>query len=631
VRQQRPDESTPPAETRGPEPHSGTTLYDLAPPQDRGSQWRRLPELVLSAFRLVAASARRELISTTLLQFVIGAAFGAQILIAKAAFADLVLVSRDQAQATELLPEFAGIVGLTILLGACAALTQHQQRLLTELVFQHTLGQIVTTSSAVDLASFEDPEFFDQLQRARTSGMQRPIQMVTSVTQLLTASLTSVGIAGALLTIQPLLLPLAGLAGIPLLLATLHNSRQSYAFEYGMTPESRERGYLLELLTGRDSAKELRVFGATGMLRERYDTLTAERIRRLRRFLRSRLGVSMIGTVCSAMAAAVALAALVYLLETNRIDVAGAVTAGVGLQMLSSRLSMLTGSLGLLVETSMFLDDYGRFLALAGTRTRAVAESPREPLAFGGLQVDGLSFTYPGTHRKVLDDVALEISPGEVVALVGENGSGKTTLVKLICQLYRHDQGRILWNGVDVADIDAEAIRSSMTVIFQDFVQYHLSAHDNIALGRVERVADPDAIREAARQAGAEGFIDRFPHGFATRLGRQFYGGHEISIGQWQRLALARAFFRGGDFLVLDEPTASLDPRAEQELFNQMRELSAGRSVLLVSHRFSSVRTADRIYVLHQGRIIESGSHQELIELGGHYAELFTMQAAAYR
>ncbi|HET6638221.1 MAG TPA: ABC transporter ATP-binding protein, partial [Gemmatimonadota bacterium] len=218
----------------------------------------------------------------------------------------------------------------------------------------------------------------------------------------------------------------------------------------------------------------------------------------------------------------------------------------------------------------------------------------------------------------------------EVVALVGENGSGKTTLVKLICQLYRPQSGRVLWNGLDASELDPAVLRSDVTVLFQDFLHYHLTAAENIEMGRVDRPHGSEEILEAARHASAHEFIARLPEGYDTRLGRQFYGGHELSVGQWQRLALARAFFRGGSFLVLDEPTAALDPRAESELFSQMRALSEGRSVLLVSHRFSSVRTANRIYVLHAGRVVESGSHAELMDVGGMYAELFTLQAAAY-
>ena len=244
--------------------------------------------------------------------------------------------------------------------------------------------------------------------------------------------------------------------------------------------------------------------------------------------------------------------------------------------------------------------------------------------------MEQVSFAYPGTRRAVLEDVSLEVGPGEVVALVGENGSGKTTLVKLICGLYQPTGGRILWNGEDAAAVDPAAVLADTTLLFQDYIQYHLSVHDNIVLGRPEAPVGEDAIAAAAVRAGAAGFIDALPSGYETRLGREFYGGHELSVGQWQRLALARAFYRGGSFLVLDEPTASLDPRAEAALFAQMRELARGRSVLLVSHRFSSVRSADRIYLLEQGRVTEGGDHETLVAAGGRYAELYALQSEAY-
>jgi ATP-binding cassette subfamily B protein len=301
--------------------------------------------------------------------------------------------------------------------------------------------------------------------------------------------------------------------------------------------------------------------------------------------------------------------------------------------LLAGRITAMTGSLGKLVEAGMFLDDYSKFLELAPLeqdRPRSAEPWRGSRDGVGSLSVENVSFVYPNTDKRVLDDVSLKIEPGEVVALVGENGSGKTTLVKLICQLYRAQEGRVLWNGVEASALPPEAVQDEMTVIFQDYVQYHLSARDNISLGRVDRAPELEDVRAAALQTGADGFLSALPQGYDTRLGRQFYGGHELSIGQWQRIALARAFFRGGSFLVLDEPTASLDPKAEHELFEQMRDLSAGKSVLLVSHRFSSVRSADRIYVLEGGRITESGTHEALVELGGHYAELFGLQAAAY-
>jgi ATP-binding cassette, subfamily B, bacterial len=615
----------------GPRP---VTIYDLKAPSNRRSQMLRIPQLAVAAVRLVWQASRFHLITAVALQVLSGIAIGAELLVARKALTELINVSANGGSASGVMPEFIVMVSLIVLIGGIAALTQHQQRLLIELVGRHAFDRIIDVSAAVELDSYENPRFYDQLQRAKTSGLSRPMQMVQSLVTLTTGVTTSVGIGVALMIIEPLLLVLVVLGGVPLMLATLYNSGKSYQFEYGMTPNGRERAYLMELLTGRESAKEIRAFGSQRILRKRYDALTEDRIGRLKRFLKQRLGVSMVGTLGTALGTALALASLALLLVDGRITVADAITAGAAMQVLATRIAAITGSLGILVESGMFLDDYSRFLRLAPER--AVLDLPpasgskRTDARPASIAVEDVSFVYPNTDRRVLDGVSLRIEPGEVVALVGENGSGKTTLVKLICQLYRAQQGRVLWDGVDVSSMSPEELRDNMTVIFQDYVQYHLTARDNIALGRVERPAETEDIAAAARQAGADRFLESLPNGYDTRLGRQFYGGHELSIGQWQRIALARAFFRGGGFLVLDEPTASLDPKAEHELFEQMRRLSAGRSVLLVSHRFSSVRSADRIYVLEGGRVTESGTHEELLDLEGHYAGLFRLQAAAY-
>jgi ATP-binding cassette subfamily B protein len=234
------------------------------------------------------------------------------------------------------------------------------------------------------------------------------------------------------------------------------------------------------------------------------------------------------------------------------------------------------------------------------------------------------------TRPHALRGVSIEVRKGEVVALVGENGSGKTTLAKVICGLYAPDRGRVLWDGVDVSTVDPDEIRSQITVIFQDFSRYWLTMRENIGLGRVARIDDTEAIRAAARHAGADRFIEGWPEGYETPMGPIFEGGKDLSTGQWQRVALARAFFRDAPLVILDEPTASLDARAEAELFERIRSLFKGRSVVLISHRFSSVRSADRIYVMKEGQIVERGTHEELMGLGGLYAELFNLQAAAY-
>ena len=611
------------------------TLYDYKSSVDRWKQAGRIPGLILGAIRLAWRAGRRPLIVVTALQLVSAGIVALQLFVGRHVLDRLMAVGGQRVDGMEsLIPGIALLVGASILLGAVEALATHQQRLLAELVGNHTYERMIDVAGSVDLASFEDPDFYDQLSRARTSALSRPVAVVGSLTSLGMSLLTSLGVGIALMTMHWSLVPLIAVASIPVLIATLYNSRQAYDFEYQWTPRGRERTYLLELLVGKDPAKEVRVFDASDFLRRRFDALTRERVSLLRDFLRQRLKVALTGTVGGALGASIALGTLVWLAVTGRIDVATAVTAGVAMQLLISRFAAMTRGLGSLVEAGMFLDDYYAFLAHERVRPQVSPDpgkaSSRPSRPFESLRVEGVSFRYPRTQALVLDDVSLQVDPGEVVALVGENGSGKTTLVKLICQLYRPQEGRILWNGLDASSEDPAALRADLTVIFQDFIQYHLTARENIEMGRVERPHGPDEVMEAARQASAHDFIARLPRGYETRLGRQFYGGHELSIGQWQRLALARAFFRGGSFLILDEPTAALDPRAEYELFSQMRALSEGRSVLLVSHRFSSVRNANRIYVLQAGRVIEAGSHAQLMDMGGTYAELFTLQAAAY-
>ena len=290
----------------------------------------------------------------------------------------------------------------------------------------------------------------------------------------------------------------------------------------------------------------------------------------------------------------------------------------------------LAFSVGQLYESALFLEDLSAFRALL---PNVLARRPTAPAPgrFATLRAEDVRFAYPDSDRPALDGVSLTIRRGEVVALVGENGSGKTTLAKVLSALYRPHGGRVCWDGVDVSEVDAAQLRRGIAVLFQDFGRYLFSAADNIGLGRVDAIGDRPTIEAAARRAGADEFIGRLPAGYDTMLGKMFEGGEELSVGQWQRMALARAFFRDAPFVILDEPTAALDARAEHALFESIRTLFAGRTVLLISHRFSSVRSADRIFVLDHGRLVEQGTHAELMDAAGLYAELFTLQAQAYR
>jgi ATP-binding cassette, subfamily B, bacterial len=609
----------------------GFTVEDLHRSADRRRQLARTPRLARDALRIVWRAAPRHMVATIAVQLLLSVALAGQLLIARRILEELIAVG-DGGSTSSLYAPFAVFTAVGVLLAVLGALTAYLQRMLVELVGRCAFDEIVAVGSSVDYRLLETPGFYDQLQRALNSGDFRITDMVTSLTQLIGALMTTLTIAVVLLVLSPLLLLLVAVAAVPALVAAIRNSRESYAFEYAMTSEGRERAYVLNLVTSRAAGKEVRLFGLGGHLRQRYEALTDERLRQVRIFLRQRLRVSLVGGIASAVGMAVALGALVALLAGNHIDVATAFTAGIAMQQLGLRLTTLTTNVSRLIESGMFIDDYQTFLELSRDTRADEAQAPASTRRrFNQVSVEGVSFTYPGSATPALREVDLRIDPGEVVALVGGNGSGKTTLVKLICQLYRPDAGRVLWNGVDAATIPAADIASDLTVLFQDYLQYHLAAVDNVVFGRIERAASLDDAVAAARQAGAHEFLTGLPDGYRTRLGLEFHGGYELSVGQWQRLALARAFFRAGSFMIFDEPTAALDPRAERDLFDQMRQLSEGRSVLLISHRFSSARAADRIYVLEAGRMIESGPHDDLMALGGRYAELFELQAAAYR
>ena len=609
------------------EPARPLSVLDLQPPPNRAARLKHVPRLVVDALAIVWAAAPRQLVATVVLQTAAAVGITAQLLVSREILHGLVDVGNG-GDISSIYPWFAALAVMAAVLAALSAFSTYHQRLLTELTARHAFDSIITVTESVDYATFEEPGFYDQLQRARNSGMYRTIDMVNNLTTLTMSLITTISIGVVVALLAPELLAFVAIAAIFPLAAAIHNGRQSHSFDYAMTPESRERLYVMEMLTERGPAKEIRVFDAVPYLRARWDALSDERLRRVHIFLRGRLRVSLLAGSAGSLAMAISLGALVFLLATDRLPVAGALTAALAMQQLSSRLNALTTSVGGLIEAGMFVDDYRSFLDLAPTPRQRSQSTERRP--FAGIRLENVSFSYRGSSRRALEDVTLEIEPGEIVALVGENGSGKTTLVKLICQLYRPSSGRILWADADATTLRPELVQDEITVLFQDYVQYYLSAFDNIVIGRPRKADDREAVYEAVQRAGAQRLIDELPQGLDTRLGLQFYGGHELSVGQWQRLALARAFFRGGDFLVLDEPTASLDPRAEFELFEQMRQLAGGRSVLLVSHRFSSVRSADRIYVLERGLVTETGSHDDLIAAEGTYAELFAMQAKAY-
>ncbi len=438
------------------------------------------------------------------------------------------------------------------------------------------------------------------------------------------------GVGVALVVVEPLFLVLVALAYVPASLAAARNTRLLHQFSMAHTAADRRRSYLYAVLSQRQEAAEVRTFGLAGFLRRRHDELYDGRITALRETVGRRVRVGLAGQLLTSALTSLALAAVVWMVTTEQLAVSAAGAVAGAMVILGSRLGALVTGTTSLYEAPLFLEDFTGFVE-ARTADRAPwTPSTPAPDRFSRLEVEHVSFTYPSRLQPTLQDVSMTIEAGQVVAVVGANGSGKTTLAKVVAGLYKPSAGAMRWDGVDVAAFDPDEHRRAVAVLLQDFVRYQLTAHDNIALGRTERYEDTAGIVVAADATAAHGFLSELEHGYRTVLGPEFLGGTNLSIGQWQRVALARALFRDAPLVILDEPTAAVDPRAERQLFEGIRRLFRDRAVLLVSHRFANVRSADRIYVLDDGRVVEQGSHDELMAAGGLYAELFAMQAAGY-
>jgi ATP-binding cassette subfamily B protein len=588
---------------------------------------RELVRLVRDALALVWRAAPREFALAGSLQVLAGLGAAAQLLLAKAVLDSLLAAETGDGDFSDALVPGLLFLGLLLFLTAAQVFQREYQRLLAELTRREAQEQILAVATEVELEAFETPEFLDRFQRAQMQGQFRPLQIANGLLTMISGVVGLIAVSGVLLALEPVLMLVLLLAFIPLWLASTRNSRAFYRFFWKRTQLERRLSYLWHLMTGKDPAKELRAFDLGPYLLGEHRELYDERLGELRTLVRKRTRISLLANLASP---AFLGGAMIYLLLSGRLSLAQVAIAAWGVYQFGQRLEGIALGAGSLYESALFIEDFASFAAM---KPEVVATRPTgaAPSRFERIDVQGVSFAYPGSERLALKDVSLSIEAGQVVALVGENGSGKTTLAKLLSRLYRPSTGRILWDGEDIAGMDPTSLRDAIAVIFQDFLHYEFPARSNVAMGRVSRENDLDAIVDAARRAGAHDFIEDLPQGYDTLLSRQFHDeGKELSVGQWQLIALARAFFRDAQLLVLDEPTAALDARAEHALFERIRELAAGRSVLLISHRFSSVRDADRIFVLRHGELVEQGDHAELMQLGGLYAELFELQASAY-
>ena len=520
---------------------------------------------------------------------------------------------------------------LALLATLCNALSGLVARAHTQAVIDYMHAILHCKSQEVDLEYYENSDYFDALHRAQAEAPWRPREILTSLIHIGQNSVTLVALAGLLFWLHWSIPVVLLLAAIPEVLVRLFYSKQLFAWQRKRTPLERKAGYLSFILTRTFHAKEVRLFNLGPIFQKWFNELRTQ-LRQERLDIDIRRTVGEIFAQSFAVAAVFAVCGFVaFRTLQGTLSLGDLVMCFAAIQRGGGYLKELGTNLSRLHENNLFLTNLFEFLAL-----ETKIKSPGKPVSLSHLRREGITFHnvhfhYPTDTQKILDGINLTIRPGEHIALVGENGAGKTSLVKLLCRLYDPSAGFITLDGRDIREFDVTALRREISVVFQDFSKYQFTVQENVWLGDVTRPPSPDAIRIAAEQAGANAVAERLPQAYDTLLGKWFDQGVELSIGEWQKIALARAFFRNAQIVILDEPTSAIDAKAEFELFQRFHELTKGRMAILISHRLSTVKMADRIYVLQHGRIIESGTHDDLVDGKGEYSKLFELQAQPYR
>lgn len=541
-------------------------------------------------------------------------------------------VSTDKAAAfQQALMLLLGLGGVMLFSSAVASLSELVNTAQTQRVTDFMQNLLLEKSVGADLEYYENAQYYDTLQRAQQEAPFRPNQILSRVALILQNGISLVGILGLLVSLYWGLAAVLLVAAFPALLVRLKFSQVLYQWQRRRTVLDRKSMYFSIMLTHEQYAKEVRLFRLGSLFRQQF--------RELRQLIyRENLKITTRRAIASLSAEAFAEVLTVgvfiyiaYQTIQGNLKIGDLVLYQQALQRGEAALQALLSGLSGLYEDNLFLNNLYEFLNL-----QPKLRDAEYPKAFPrpvqeGIVLDRVNFQYGNTPRQALHDISLTIHPQETIALVGENGSGKTTLVKLLCRLYDPTAGRITVDGIDLQDIAIADLRQQVSVIFQDYAKYHFTAGENIRLGNIEDGSEPEKIEQAARRSGAHEVITSLPKGYDTILGKFFENGEELSVGQWQKVALARAFLRESQLIVLDEPTSAMDPKAEYEVFQKFRDLTRDQMAVIVTHRLSTVKMADRIFVLDKGRIIEQGTHLELIQLGGTYARLFEVQAQSYR
>jgi ATP-binding cassette subfamily B protein len=504
------------------------------------------------------------------------------------------------------------------------------QALLRAQLGQRVNVMILEKAITLELAQFEDSEFYDKLTRARREASSRPLSLVNRTFGLGQNLISLVSYAVLLVQFSPWAVLILVLAGLPSFVAETRFSGEAFTLFRWRSPETRMQIYLETVLAREDNVKEVKLFGLGPLLLERYRDIFRRLYKADRALAIRRDGWGFLLGLIGTLALYGAYAWIAFATVVSRITLGQMTMYLMLFRQGQSAVSAILSAIGGMYEDNLYLSTLYEYLETPVTKPGARRESGPSP--DDGVRFEAVTFTYPGASQPALKDINLHIHPGESLALVGENGSGKTTLIKLLTRLYLPDSGRIMLDGMDLMDWDENALRQRIGVIFQDFSRYQFLVGENIGTGDVHHFEDEERWKDAAEKGMADIFIRNLPSGYDTQLGKWFKDGQELSGGQWQKIALSRAFMRTeADILVLDEPTAAMDAGAEAKIFEHFRNLTKNRIAILISHRFSTVRMASQIVVIENGKVIERGSHEELMELEGHYANLFSLQAAGYQ
>src|SRR5256714_1072260 len=602
--------------------------------QKTSSRWRERVQALRNippVLRIVWEAAPRVIVSSLLLR-VVAALLPLAVLAVTKVIIDDVQNFRSHAQA---LPgNFWWLVALEFVLATLAAVFARMitfcDVVLADKYSRHISTKIMEHASRLDLTSFEDPLFYDRMERARVQGTDR-IVMIQSTGLLIQQLVTTISLAASILFFSPWILVALIVCVVPAFLGETHFAFKGYSLNFRQTPAKREMEYLRVLGGSKESAKELKLFGLSSYLVGRYSKLSQELHAQTVGLAKRRLIVGALLTLLGTIGYYGSYAFVIYQTVIGVLTIGTLVFMTGAIAGASTNIQAVFSTFSTIADQALFITDLLEFFGMKPTVVSMPNALPAPRPIHKGFEFRDVAFAYPGQTRMVLSNLNFRLAPGERLALVGENGQGKTTIVKLLTRLYDPTGGQILLDGVDLREYDLEDLWKEVGVIFQDFMRYDMKASENIGVGRIEDKDNIFRLRAAAQKSLAEGVIRKLARGYEQVLGRRFEGGVDLSGGEWQKIALGRAYLRDAQLLILDEPTAALDAKSEHEVFQRFAELTRGKMAVLISHRFSTVKMADRILVLENGQIAEEGAHDQLLLRGGRYAEMVELQAASYR